>query len=284
MLNRGMRLVVVAATVAAAFPAHAAVHLGWVRAGATADPAHPARYYPGHLLDGDRHTVTCVAGGPAGAGAHAITIGLRGTGRITAVLVDNGDPRTRRDARAHNRVHALVLTDATASRTLTLPDSTKPQLVKLGTPIQGEKVTLTIKSVYGTAPLTCLAGVTFVSGRRHLVARHLRYDRQRAPLEGVWAAGPKGAPERFLALYLDGRYRFTYAPNDPDAKGARLEGRWTRRGHRLRLQVHGRWVTLRLGLTGRQPAASGQAHRHLKLTGPRRLPKHLAGDYRDHWL
>ena len=286
MLNRGMRLVAAAGIVAAAVPAtaRAASRIGWVHADGYAEQhRHPARFYPGHLVDGDRRTTTCFAAGPQGQAQHTITIGLRGTAHFTAVRVDNGDQRRKHAPKSHHRVRELILESAHATQTLTLPDTGQRQEVKLGSPIVGDQVTVVIKSAYGHGGLVCLSGLTFMQRRYPAVARGMRYHRHRARLEGLWAAGPKGAPEQFLAFFYDGQYRWTFSPNDPDAHHRTFMGRYTVRGHTLRLQVPGHWVRLRFHLK-HAAGGAGKAHRRLELEGSRRLPKHLAGAYRDHWL
>lgn len=281
------RALTLLAALAVAAPAEARIGVGWVRADGPAHGVSRSLHWPGNLLDANPKTVFCVGGGARGASGRAFTIGFRGKGRITELEITTGDTRTRRRFAAHNRVKTLVLHEGDYKRELTLDDVAKPQTVKLSPPIRSDQVTFEITAVYGHSKTTCLADVVFRSGRHPLsgrwMARYLRYHRSTARVLGVWAAGPKGAPERFLSLYLDGTFRWAYSPNDPDQRGAHLRGRWRVRGRRLVLEARGRRHAVHLRLK-RSEDDNGEPLREIVLGKARGLPKRLPGTYRDRWL
>ncbi len=139
---------------------------------------------------------------------------------------------------------------------------------------------LRIEAVHGDGPLVCLSDVLPLRGGRALggTAR-LKYDRAKERLLGVWAAGPRGAPEKFLTFYADGSFRFVYAPNDPDVRGRTSRGRWKVRERSLEIHLRGKTVRLKWKRrTARDEVDEG--FDQLELSGQ----EPLADIYRDRWI
>jgi hypothetical protein len=246
MLAMDVRVLVIG-TVIATMSGSATV--GWIRAdGYARQETRPTLYWPANLLDGRDASVWCIDGGPDAARRQRIRIGFKGQVEVDRVRIATGDSRTAAGFAENNRVVRLVFDDGRFRRTVNLTDERGLQDVQLSPPIRGRHVDVILTEVAGEGDLTCMTTVLFYEGRRALngpwMGRSLKYDRDKARLLGVWATGPQGAPERFLSVFLDGTFRYSYTPHDPTVEGFSVTGAYRFVGGRLQLQIRGQWRPL----------------------------------------
>lgn len=288
MIVRGtLTLALAGAILAVPAAAQARPQVGWVKADRYAkQKRRPTLYYPGGLLDGRNRTVFCVETDKAPG--TRITFGFRGRGKINQVKIVTGDATNSGSFRRSARVKTLVIHELGYVREIRLQDSASTQTVKLNPPLAGETVTVEIKDVHGEGKLTCLSDLVFYSRGKALsgswMGRGLKYSRTRTPLLGIWAAGPEGAPEKFLSLYLDGSFRWVFRPNDPDLKGKTLKGRWMAKGRKLTLKTGGKTLALKLRRKRVVDEFTDEPRVELELSGGGKAARHIVGRYYDSWL
>ncbi|RMG18097.1 MAG: hypothetical protein D6729_07550 [Deltaproteobacteria bacterium] len=238
----------------------------------------PTLYFPGNLFDGRRQTVTCwewQEGRPP-----RLEIGFKRRPKVTELRIVNGDQRSTAHFERARRVARLRIREPGYERTVDLPDARRAVAVKLDPPLRSERVVFEVVATSGSGPLVCLSDVQLRQrGRPLTAAGRLKYNPTKEPNVGAWAAGPEGAPERFLTLYHDGTFRWVYAPNDPDERGRTITGKWEARRRTLIL-THGRKMHhLRLRRAVREDE-TGEPYRVLVLTGD----SPFAAEYRDRWI
>lgn len=240
-------LVVAALALAPAAMASRDGLVGWIRADTYAEQSsRPNVYWPGNILDGRNATVWCVEGGPRAARGQSLRIGFKSSVEVERVAVTTGDNRSQEKFASSNRITKLTINDGRYRRTLDLADKRGRQLFQLSPPVRGRRATITIQGIEGEEDLTCLTGVVFqredgsaLNGP--FMRRHLAYDEHRSPLVGVWAHEQLAAPQRFLTLFLDGTYRYSYRPHDPIEDEVDLTGSYRVSEDSLRLRVDGSW-------------------------------------------
>ena len=276
----GRRLLLVLLAAGLSLPAQGGRRgsIGFVKADPYAKSGRrPTLYHPGNLFDGRIQTAFCVE---REAPRRRILIGLKGGPRVTALRITNGDQRSPSFFERHARVAKLVVRDAEYERVIELPDGRETLTVKLDPPVRSEWMELRIEKTHGDGPLVCLSDVLPLRAGHVLPGtERLKYNRAKERLLGAWAAGPRGAPEKFLTFYADGSFRWVYAPNDPDIRGRTLSGRWAAKGRRLEIRLHGKTLRLRWKRrTVRDEADEAMTQLELSGQGP------LADTYRDRWI
>ncbi|HCF61441.1 MAG TPA: hypothetical protein DFS52_26015 [Myxococcales bacterium] len=223
---------------------------GYARASSQLEhDSRPARYQPLNMVDGRAATSWCEGARGDGVGQR-IVVGFQAPVSIDEVRVTNGEASSRQAFKANNRVRVLTLSNELARHTVTLSDTQRPQEIKLGKPLEGERFVVEIQEVFrgeGEANATCLTDVVFVSGGKPLSGPSLAGklgDRNGAvALMGSWYSGLEGAPERFLDLYFDKTFRYRYQPFDPEEPGEEIRGEFAFDGKQLRLKPSGKeWV------------------------------------------
>lgn len=246
--------------------------VGWILADTySRQDTRPTLYWPGNLLDGSNSTVWCVDGGPRMARGQSIHVGFKGSVEVDRVSITTGDARSASNFAESNRVTSVVINDGRYRRTVSLADQRAQQTVQLSPPVRGHHVVITLQEIEGDEDLTCMTGMVFRNkDGRNLngpwMGRHLKYDRNRSPLIGVWAGGMPAAPEQFLTLYLDGTYRYVYRPHDPAMENIDRSGSYRVAGGRLQLQFDGRWHSISFDRVSGQDEF-GDSYLRLELSG-----------------
>lgn len=261
-----------------------ASRVAWVRGEqwAASDKA-PARFYPGNLLDGKSKTVTCFE--REKLLESTFTIGFSGPAKAKELRVVNGDARSPAFFEKSARVAKLSLLEPLYEREIQLSDDRKQQVILLDPPLAGDRVTVRIDEVQGEGALVCLSDLIFVARGKPLSGpsprAHPAWKGLESRLQGAWAAGPLGAPEKYLTLGFNGRYRFVLRPNDPDLKGFAVTGLWSLSGRKLRLTGGGPPSLLRVK-RGEEEDDQGELVQTLELGGKAAGKKKVLPDsYRD---
>ncbi|MGI5860789.1 MAG: NADase-type glycan-binding domain-containing protein [Myxococcales bacterium] len=244
------------------FPASALAEggFGYARASSQLErDSRPARYQPLNLIDGRAATAWC-EGAPGDGVGQRVVIGFKAPVSIDEVRITNGEASSRQAFKANNRVRILTLSSEPARHTVTLSDAQRPQEIKLGKPLEAERVVVEIQEVFrgeGEEDATCLTDLVFVSGGKPLngpaLAGKLGSREGAIPLMGSWYSGLEGAPERFLDFYFDKTFRYQHKPFDPEEPGEEIHGEYAFDGKRLRLKPSGKdWVEATVRLTAEE--------------------------------
>ena len=128
----------------------------------------------------------------------------------------------------------------------------------------------------------CLTDVVFVSEGKPLngswLTTKLKYDKGHAPLLGSWYAGFDSAPDRFLAFYFDGTFRYAFEPFDITRTQPKvLEGTYEASPTRLTLEIAGTKGKLNAKLL-KEESKSKKGGFTLTLEGE--IPEDLKGTFR----
>jgi hypothetical protein len=213
----------------AAASAPATPKVGWVRASGQLDAETPSRYTPLNLLDGLSSTAWCTRG--ADALSESVTFGFAEPVKLTRLDVSTGNGTSSEAFHAFSRVRKLLLRGADATATVLLEDKPGPQSVQLEKPLAGRTFLVEVLDTFAAedplAPvcmsdLLPFAGVTPLAGAA--LRKSLGYQPQRAELLGLWYGGPEAAPDRTLAFFLDGTWR--YGPEGTSSHVKPLSGKW----------------------------------------------------------
>jgi hypothetical protein len=207
--------------------------------------SRPTLYQPLNLLDAREVTAWCTSG--ADPLEDQLTFGFKGSVKIDEVRIYTGNGFDETAFQEFSRAKKLSLKGPSGGHQLNLRDQRGFQSVQIRPALQGAQFSLEVLDQFAAedpeAPV-CLTDVVFYSDGKPLngpwLTQKLKYDRQRAPLLGTWFAGYEGAPDRFLSFYIDGTYRYVYAPYDQPEKEKIFSGTYDVSGSRLVLQVPGK--------------------------------------------
>jgi hypothetical protein len=244
----------------------------------------PMVYQPLHLLDGREGTSWCSTG--PDAFEETLMFGFKGVTTIDEIRIYTGNGLDDSTFHEFGRAKKLVIRAAHGGQNLSVKDQRGLQTIALRPPLTGIEFTLEIVDQYAAPDPempVCLTDVVFYAEGKPLngpwLAPKLRYDPNQTPLLGTWFAGPDGAADRFLSFFLDGTYRFTYEPYEPNAKGLSFGGSYQALHSNLLLEIPGKG---RFAVTPRQertePSTGGK--RTLMLEGD--VPEEIWQLYRDH--
>jgi hypothetical protein len=208
--------------------------------------SRPTLYQPLNLLDGRELTAWCSSSGDLLA--DQLTFGFKDSATIDEVRIYTGNGFDDKTFREFARGKKFALKGPEGGQTFTVADTRGLQAVALQPPITGAQFTLEVLDVYHAEdPDTpvCITDIVFYSQGKPLngawLTQKLKYDRTRAPLLGTWFGGDEGAPDRFLAFFYDGTFRYLYEPYDPITNTRRsLTGNYTLMGDTLTLEMPGK--------------------------------------------
>ncbi len=263
----------------------AAPQIGYAQAtGYYKQDTQPMVYQPAHLLDGRESTSWCSPS--ADPFEETLMFGFKGVTTIDEIRIYTGNGVDDPTFQEFGRAKRLVIRAAHGAQTLSLRDQRGLQAIALRPPLTGIEFTLEILDQYAAEDPTmpvCLTDVVFYSEGKPLngpwLTQKLKYDPNLTPLLGTWFAGPDGAADRFLSFFLDGTYRFTYEPYDPNAKGLSFGGSYQALSSNLLMEIPGRGKVAVTPLQERTEPSSGN-RRTLVLEGD--VPEEIWQLYRDH--
>jgi hypothetical protein len=227
--------------------------------------SRPTLYQPLHLLDGRELTAWCASS--ADVLADSLTFGFRESVSIDEVRIYTGNGFDDASFREFSRGKSFALKGPEGGQRFTVSDARGPQTVTLQPPVEGAHFTLEVLEAYHAedpeAPV-CITDIVFVSRGKalngHWLTPRLKYERSRAPLLGTWFGGDEGAPDHFLAFFVDGTYQLLVDPYDPEVPERRLRGTFQAHGDSVVLEVAGRGrrrvsLTYKVGADGTRSLA-----------------------------
>jgi hypothetical protein len=240
-----MRLLLGAIAVLFALPAVAGP-IGYAQAtGYFKKDSRPTLYQPLNLIDGRDATAWCTTtSDPLG---ELLTFGFKGNTRIDEIKITTGNNFDEHTFAEFSRAKKISIKVGKRSQTFTVLDQRGPQTITFNPPLEGSRFSVEVLDQYPSddpdQPV-CLTDLVFVSESKPLngswLTTKLKYDKNEAPLLGSWYAGFDNTPDRFLAFYFDGTFRYSYEPYDTSrAKEKVIEGNYETTATSLKLEIAG---------------------------------------------
>lgn len=240
-----MRLFTCALAVLAASPALAGP-IGYAQAsGYFKRDSRPTLYQPLNLLDGRDASAWCSpTSDPLG---ELLSFGFKGPTRIDEIKVTTGNNFDENTFNQFARAKKLSIKGAGKAQSFTLQDQRGAQTITFNPPLEGTRFTVEVLDQYPAEDLdqpVCLTDIVFVGEGKPLsgtwLTTKLKYDKNHAPLLGSWFAGFDGTPDRFLAFYFDGTFRYSFEPHDTrNQKEKVIEGTYEASATKLTLEIAG---------------------------------------------
>ena len=279
-----MKLVLGGIAVLLALPA-AAGPIGYAQAtGYFKKDSRPTLYQPLNLLDGRDATAWCsTTSDPLG---ELLSFGFKGPTRIDEIKVTTGNNFDENTFQTFSRAKKLSIKGAKGSQAFTIGDQRGPQTITFNPPIEGSRFTIEVLDHYSADDLdqpVCVTDVIFVSEGKPLdgswLTTKLKFDKNHAPLLGSWFAGFEGTPDRFLAFYFDGTFRYSYEPYDTNNKKEKvIEGTYEASATKLTLEIPGTKGKLSLKYSRDENKKGSKGEYTLALEGE--VPEDLKGVFR----
>ena len=208
-----------AIVVLAALPAFAGP-IGYAQAtGYYKKESRPTLYQPLNVLDGRDNTAWCSP--TADTLNDHLTFGFKGAERIEEVRISTGNNFSEDTWAQFGRAKKVEIKGLKGSKTFELEDKRGTQTITFDPPLEGTRFTLEVLDQHladdPDSPV-CLTDVIFVSQGKPAsgpyLGTRLKYDKQVAQVMGTWFAGYDEKPDRFLAFFFDGTFRYSYEPYD----------------------------------------------------------------------
>jgi hypothetical protein len=246
--------------------------------------SRPTLYQPLNLLDGREATAWCTPG--ADPLNELISIGFKGTATIDELRVYTGNGFDENSFKTFSRARKFSIRGMAGAQVFTIADQRGLQAVQFNPPITGAQVSIEVLDQYPADDAdasVCVTDFIFVTQGKPLngtwLTEKLKYHKSRAPLLGTWFAGHEGAPDRFLAFFFDGTYRFVYDPYDPQVKDRVFSGEYDVNGASIVLEIPGKGKVSAHVKKGAPSKENPRAARTMVLDGD--LPDDLKQPYRD---
>lgn len=244
------------------------------------ESTRPTLYQPLNLLDGRELTAWCSRDGDFLE--DAITVGFKDAVVIDEVRIYTGNGFDDSTFKEFGRAKTLTLEGPEGAQSFTVADVRGLQAVQLNPPVTGAHMKLEVLDSYTTedpeAPV-CITDVVFYSRGKPLngawLTSRLKYDRARAPLLGTWFGGDEGAPDHFLAFYVDGTFTLRVEPYDPDKPRQTFRGSFKPTTSSVTFEING--TGRKVARTARTNSADG---RKRKLSFEGSLPEAFRKDWR----
>lgn len=240
----------------------------------------PALYQPLHLLDGVERTVWCTES--ADSLNQSLSIGFKQTATVDEIRIFTGNGFSEKTFEKFARAKKFHFRFEGGGKTIEVANVRDMQAIALSTPIVAADLYIEILDQFPGSEEgmpVCVSDIVFYSNGKPLNGKwltpKLKYNRAQSRVLGTWFGGFEGAPDRFLTFFMDGTFRYEFAPFDRSKeKGTAFRGRYRATSERLVLDLPGdKQAVLRYRKLAK---SDGQA---LILEG--KAPSNLIGDYRD---
>lgn len=239
----------------------------------------PTLYQPLNLLDGRAQTAWCSTSSDA-LDDH-LTFGFKQPTALDGLKVVNGNDFDEGTWASFGRARKLELSGGDRRVVFELEDKRGTQTLAIVPPVTGTRFRLEVLDQHPAEDpeaAVCMTDVIPTADGKPLagpwMTSKLKFDRAAAVVLGTWYAGDPGKPDKFLAFFVDGTFRYSYEPYDAKRNTPKaIDGGYEAGAGRVTFELSGKKVTARLAL------AKGEGTQQtLKLEGE--LPVELAQGFR----
>jgi hypothetical protein len=217
--------------------------------------SRPTLYQPLNLLDARPQTAWCSTSSDV-LNDH-LTLGFKEPTRLDELRITNGNDFDEATWNSFGRARKLELSGGDRKVTFELEDKRGVQTVSISPPVTGIRFRLDVLDQHPAEDpeaAVCMTDLLAVADGKPLsgawLGQKLKFDKAQALVLGVWYTGYAGKPDKFLAFFIDGSFRYSYEPYDTKLNTPKaLDGTYEAGAGRVTFEVGGKKVTAKLNLT-----------------------------------